>query len=103
MSFASPLPPVDIPDVSLFAYLFGSLEEADLDRIAFIDAPNGARVSFRELRDQVTATAGALAATGIVPGQVVALLAPNGPDYAMAFHGVLRAGAAVTTIPVMAT
>jgi acyl-CoA synthetase (AMP-forming)/AMP-acid ligase II len=59
--------------------------------------------SFRELRDQVTATAGALAARGIVPGQVVALHAPNGPDYGVAFHGVLRAGAAVTTMPVLAT
>jgi len=103
MSFASPLPPVDIPDVSLFDYIFGGLEEADLDRVAFIDAPSGTRVSFREVRDQVTAAAGALAAHGIVPGQVVALHAPNGPDYGVAFHGVLRAGAAVTTMPVLAT
>jgi acyl-CoA synthetase (AMP-forming)/AMP-acid ligase II len=103
MSFASPLPPVTIPDISLYDYIFGGLEEADLDRVAFIDAPTGTRVSFRELRDRVTATAGALAARGIAPGQVVALLAPNGPDYAVAFHGVLRAGAAVTTMPVLAT
>jgi acyl-CoA synthetase (AMP-forming)/AMP-acid ligase II len=103
MSFASPLPPVHIPDVSLFDYLFGDLDEADLDRVAFIDAPSGTRVSFREVRDQVTATAGALAARGIVPGQVVALHAPNGPDYGVAFHGVLRARAAVTTMPVLAT
>ena len=103
MSFASPLPPVNIPDVSLFDYLFGGLDEADLDRVAFIDAARGTRVSFREVRDQVLATAGALAARGIVPGQVVALHAPNGPGYGVAFHGVLRAGAAVTTMPVLAT
>ena len=103
MTFASPLPPVTIPDVSLFDYIFGSLDEADLDRVAFIDAPNDARMSFRELRDQVTAAAGALAARGIAPGQVVALHAPNGPGFGIAFHGVLRAGAAVTTMPVLAT
>ena len=103
MSFASPLPPVDIPDVSLFEYIFGGLEEDDLDRVAFIDAPSGARVSFREVRDQVTAAAGALAALGITPGQIVALHAPNGPEYGVAFHGVLRAGGAVTTMPVLAT
>jgi acyl-CoA synthetase (AMP-forming)/AMP-acid ligase II len=103
MSFASPLPPVNIPDVSLFDYLFGGLDEADLDRVAFIDAARGTRVSFREVRDQVLATAGALAARGIAAGQVVALHAPNGPGYGVAFHGVLRAGAAVTTMPVLAT
>ena len=79
MTFASPLPPVSIPDVSLFDYIFGGLDEADLDRVAFIDAPSDTRLSFRELRDQATATAGALAARGIAPGQVVALHAPNGP------------------------
>ena len=103
MSFASPLASVDIPDVSLFDYLFGGLDEADLDRVAFIDAPDGTRVSFREVRDRVTAAAGALAARGIAPGQVVALHGPNGPDYAVAFHGVLRAGAAVTTMALLAT
>jgi acyl-CoA synthetase (AMP-forming)/AMP-acid ligase II len=103
MSFASPLPPVDIPDVSLFEYIFGGLEQDDLDRVAFVDAPSGTRVSFREVRDRVTAAAGALAALGVTPGQVVALHAPNGPDYGVAFHGVLRAGGAVTTMPVLAT
>ena len=103
MSFASPLPPVHIPDVSLFEYIFGGLEQDDLDRVAFVDAPSGTRVSFREVRDRVTAAAGALAALGVTPGQVVALHAPNGPDYGVAFHGVLRAGGAVTTMPVLAT
>ena len=103
MSFASPLPPVNIPDVSLFDYVLGSLEEDDLERVAFIDAARGTRMTFRELRDRVTAAAGALAARGIAPGQVVALHALNGPDYAVGFFGLLRAGAAVTTMPALAT
>ena len=104
MSFASPFPPVRIPDVSVFEYLFGGLDSpADLDRIAFIDAPNADPVTFRELRDQIQFTAGALAARGVTPGQVVALHAPNGPAFGVAFHGILRAGAAVTTMPVLAT
>lgn len=32
------------------------------------------------------------------PGDVVALLAPNGPDFAIAFHAVALTGAAVTPI-----
>ena len=104
MTFASPFPPVTIPDVSLYDYLFASLDPAaDLDRTAFIDAPSGTSVSFRELRDRVEAAAGALSARGVSPGEVVALHAPNSPDYGVAFHGVLRAGGAVTTMPVLAT
>ena len=104
MTFASPFPPVTIPDVSLYDYLFASLDPAaDLDRTAFIDAPSGTAVSFRELRDRVGAAAGVLSALGVAPGEVVALHAPNSPDYGVAFHGVLRAGAAVTTMPVLAT
>jgi acyl-CoA synthetase (AMP-forming)/AMP-acid ligase II len=104
MTFASPFPPVTIPDVSLYDYLFASLDPAaDLDRTAFIDAPSGTSVSFRELRDRVEAAAGVLSARGVAPGDVVALHAPNSPDYGVAFHGVLRAGAAVTTMPVLAT
>jgi acyl-CoA synthetase (AMP-forming)/AMP-acid ligase II len=103
MSFASPFPPVPIPDVSLYDYLLGTLAEADLGRTAFIDASTQTAVTFGETRDRVLATAGALSALGIVPGDVVALIAPNSPDYAVAFHGVLRAGASVTTMPVLAT
>ncbi|HET9170227.1 MAG TPA: AMP-binding protein [Actinospica sp.] len=104
MTFASPFPPVAIPDVTLYDYLFASLDPAaDLERTAFIDAPSGTAVSFRDLRDRVDAAAGALAAAGVAPGEVVALHAPNSPDYGVAFHGVLRAGAAVTTMPVLAT
>jgi acyl-CoA synthetase (AMP-forming)/AMP-acid ligase II len=104
MSFASPFPPVPIPDVSLFDYVFGApgrLEGAE--RTAFIDAATGARVDFRQLHDRVLAAAGALAALGVAPGAVVALHAPNSPEFGVAFHAILRAGAAVTTIPVLAT
>jgi acyl-CoA synthetase (AMP-forming)/AMP-acid ligase II len=105
MSFASPFPPVPIPDVPVFDYLFGHLDDrpGDAERIAILDAPSGARLTYGALRDQVLYAAGALAARGVAPGEVVALHAPNCPEYAVAFHGTLRAGAAVTTIAVLAT
>lgn len=105
MSFSSPFPPVRIPDVSVFDYLFGGLDDRpdDLNRAAFVDAASGQSVDFRQLRDAVLHTAGALAARGVAPGQVVGLHAPNGAEFGIAFHGILRAGAAVTTMPVLAT
>ena len=42
MSFTSPFPDVEIPNVSVYEFLFGAIEEADLDRIALVDPKSGA-------------------------------------------------------------
>ncbi|KAA9083773.1 AMP-binding protein [Microbacterium radiodurans] len=96
--FLSPYPDVDIPDQSIYDYLFGSLEDADLDRVALIDPDTTAETTYRTLRAQVDAFAGALAARGVEAGTVVAMLCPNVPAFATVFHGILRLGATVTTI-----
>jgi acyl-CoA synthetase (AMP-forming)/AMP-acid ligase II len=103
MTFRSPYPPVEIPDVSVYDYVFGGLDSSAADKAAFVHGPTGEIVSFRQLVERVDATAGALARLGVRPGDVVALHAANSPDFAVAFHGILRAGATVTTLPVMAT
>ena len=42
--------------------------------------------------------AGGLAARGFGPGDTLALMAPNVPEYAIVFHGVAVAGGTVTTV-----
>lgn len=96
--FSSPYPDVDIPDASLYDYLFGDLAEADLDRTAVVDGTSGAETSYRTLVQQIDAVAGAVAAQGRGVGGVAALLCPNIPAFAVVFHGLLRAGATVTTV-----
>jgi acyl-CoA synthetase (AMP-forming)/AMP-acid ligase II len=103
MSFASPFPPVEIPTTSLYDYLFGDLAAEDADRVALVDAKSGQQTTFREMLAGIDAFAGALAARGIGVGDVVGLLAPNSPAFAIAFHGVLRAGATATTINALFT
>ncbi|RDH74641.1 4-coumarate--CoA ligase family protein [Mycolicibacterium moriokaense] len=103
MSFASPFPDVEIPAVSVYEYLFGNLEPGDADRIALVDAKTGEQISYREAVARIDAFAGALAGRGIAVGDVVALLAPNSSAFAVAFHGILRAGATATTINVLFT
>ena len=49
MSFASPFPEVDIPTASVYDYLFGGIDEADLDRVALIDTKSGRQTTYREL------------------------------------------------------
>ena len=60
--FSSPYPDVDIPDLSIYDYLFGGLGEEDLDRIAIVDGTSGAETTYRTLRGQIDALAGAVAA-----------------------------------------
>jgi acyl-CoA synthetase (AMP-forming)/AMP-acid ligase II len=94
--FSSLYPDVAIPGQSLYEYLFGSLTDAELARVAIVDG--GTTLTYGELRDRIDAFAGALAERGIKPGDVVALQAPNGAGFVIAFHGILRAGAAATTV-----
>jgi acyl-CoA synthetase (AMP-forming)/AMP-acid ligase II len=89
--------------VSVFDLLFTDIDRTDLSRIALIDVPGGARTTYRELIERVNATAGALAARGVGAGDVVGLLAPNSSLFAVAFHGILRAGATATTINALFT
>lgn len=96
--FRSPYPDVEIPELSIYDYLFGDLTDADLDRVAIVDGATGASTSYRTLIGQINRVAGALANRGVGPGTVVGLLCPNIPAFASVFHGILRSGATVTTI-----
>ncbi|MGW0023345.1 AMP-binding protein [Rhodococcus sp. NPDC003383] len=103
MSFRSPFPDVEIPALSVFDFLFGSVAEADLDRPAFVDGLSGQVTDYRTLIGQINGVAGALAARGVGVGDVVGLLSPNIPAFGSVFHGILRAGATATTINALYT
>ncbi|AEF39080.1 AMP-binding protein [Hoyosella subflava] len=103
MSFHSPFPDVEIPATSIYEFLFGSLTDAELELPAFIDGPSGAVTTYGELIAHINGVAGALAARGIEPGDVVALHSPNVPAFGSVFHGILRAGATATTINALYT
>ncbi len=103
MSFASPFPEVDIPSASIYDYLFARLDDADADRVALIEARSGRATTYREMVARINTFAGALAGRGIGVGDVIGLLAPNSSGFAVAFHGILRAGAIATTINALFT
>ena len=103
MVFTSPFPPVDIPESSVFDYLFGALSAEDRERVALIDGATSTQTTYGQLVEQIELVAGALAARGVGPGVVVAVHAPNSPAFASVFHGILRAGATATTINVLYT
>jgi feruloyl-CoA synthase len=58
----------------------------------------GRGVSFRELKDRAERAAGVLQARGIEPGDVVAVMSQNTPDFVTTFFGAQKAGAAVVPV-----
>lgn len=103
MSFVSPFPDVDIPNVSVYEFLFGGLGSDQEIAPALVDGPSGETVTYRELVTAVDGVAGALVSRGLSVGDIVGLHAPNMPAFAAVFHGILRAGGVATTINVLYT
>lgn len=97
MIYRSPLPDIEIPEITLTEYVIGAAAEFG-EKVALLDAVTGERITYAELASGVSACAGALAGLGVRPGDVVALLSHNQPRYALALHGAIAAGAAVTPI-----
>ena len=95
MPIRSAHPDVRVPDVALSEFVLGGADAAD--RPALVCAISGRTLTCGELRERVRRLAAGLAQR-IGKGDVVAIWAPNLPEYAVAFHGVLTLGAVVTTI-----
>ncbi len=58
----------------------------------------GRRITYRELSDLVHRFANALIGLGVRPGDRVALLLPNCPQFVIAYFGAWKAGAVVTPV-----
>lgn len=93
----SPLPDVEIPDRSITAYSFERMGE-HADRVAFVDGPTGRTYTYAALFGAVTLAANGFREAGIGTEDVVAIMAPNLPEYAVAFHGTVSAGGTVTSV-----
>ena len=68
------------------------------DLPSLIDGATGRALTGTMLALMIRQLAGGLTARGYGPGRVVALMAPNSPDYAAIFHGVAFAGGTITTV-----
>lgn len=55
----------------------------------------GAKMTYREIDEAVTAFAGALARLGIGLGERVGVLLPNSPPFVIAYYGIIRRGSVV--------
>ena len=96
MPFRSPFPDVSVPNLSLTDVVLGGAE-AHPDRPALVDGGSGRVLTYGDLCEQVRRLAAGLSRR-VGRGDVVAIWAPNMPEYAVVFHAVARLGAVMTTV-----
>jgi long-chain acyl-CoA synthetase len=83
------------PDHPVYEFLEKSARDFP-DQPAVIFKKN--KIRYKELNDLADRLAAALAGMGIKKGDRVAIYMLNSPQYPLAFYGILKAGAIVTTI-----
>jgi acyl-CoA synthetase (AMP-forming)/AMP-acid ligase II len=93
----SRLPDIQLRPISITERLFEGLA-LSADRVILTDGPSGAGLTGATLEARIRRLASGLQAEGVGPGTVVAIMAPNLPDYVAVFHAVALAGATITTL-----
>jgi acyl-CoA synthetase (AMP-forming)/AMP-acid ligase II len=96
-TFTSRFPDVSWPDVSITEATFrlaGTLG----DRTAIVDAASGRAYTYQELHRAIRRFAAGVQEHGLEPGDAIAILSPNLPEYPIAFHGACTAGMIATTL-----
>ena len=92
----SPYPDVPVPNASLYSHVFRDFDKFGR-KIALVNGETGREFSFSEIKEKTNRLSSALNRKGIGKGDVVALVAPNCPEYAIFFFGCLASEATVTT------
>ncbi|MGB8621338.1 MAG: AMP-binding protein [Paracoccaceae bacterium] len=95
--FDSPFGALPISDLTVTQRLFQGLADRPDDTV-LIDGPTGRAMTAAALTDTIKRLAGGLVESGRGTGHVVALMAPNMPEFCTVFHGVAWAGGTITTI-----
>ena len=84
-------------DLTLAGYLLAGARQRGR-KPALIDAATGAELTYADLITAVDEISAGLTARGLVPGDVLALCAPNSIEFVTAYLAASSAGAVVTTV-----
>ncbi|CAH1390322.1 unnamed protein product [Nezara viridula] len=93
----SPYPDVPVPDTTLSDFFWEKAEKWS-DLTAVVCGVTGREIKYKELRLLCKRLATSLLKEGIKPGDVVAMILPNMPEFPVIALGLLEAGVVVTTI-----
>lgn len=98
----SPYPDVDIPDTDLTAYVLRHASRLG-SKPALVCGATGQQYSYGELATAIRRTQAGLQARGVGKGNVVGIVSPNTPDFAVAFFALCAIGAIPSTVNPIAT
>ncbi len=102
MILRSNLPDVVIPDTPLVPFILQHAERLR-DKTAIVCGVTGSSYTYGELADHIHRVAAGLHAAGIRKGDVVGLVSPNIPQFAVVFFAVVQLGAICSTVNPIAT
>lgn len=102
MIFSSPHPTVAIPEISLTDFVLRRAADFG-DKPAIIEGQTGRAITYAQLLPLVHRLAAGLAALGLKKGDVLAIFAPNSPEFALTFHATALLGGVVTMVPPLFT
>jgi acyl-CoA synthetase (AMP-forming)/AMP-acid ligase II len=88
---------LDLPDSPLTPFVLRNCARLGA-KPALVDSATGRAIAHAELPGEIDAAAGALARAGHAPGDVVGVVLPNMPEFAVVFHAVLQRGGVVTPV-----
>lgn len=97
MIYKSSFPDVKLPEMPLHDFVLQKAAALG-DKPALIDGPSGRTITYKQLAGGIHMVASNLVKRGLKKGEVVAIYCPNIPEYAIAFHGVVKAGGTNTGI-----
>src|SRR3954452_21107355 len=97
VALASPYPDVEIPDLSVPAFVLAAGRERP-DSPALIDGLKGDVITHGQLAAYVDRLSAALHERGLRKGDVVAVFCPNTLWYPVVFHGIAAAGCVMSPI-----
>jgi long-subunit acyl-CoA synthetase (AMP-forming) len=102
MPSKSPVPAVQVPECSLFDFVF-ERSGRHRSRAALIEGPTGRRLTYCDVINAIRRVAAGLRARGFGRGQTLAIFSETTPEWVIAFFAGAVAGGTVTTISALST
>ena len=95
--YRSTAPEVSATEETIAQRVFSRLER-NPDKVVLTDGPSGRQITAAGLVGMSKAFAGGLTERGLAPGNVIAIMAPNIPEYPAVVYGTAWAGNTITTV-----
>ena len=92
----SPLPPIEHSPLDLYRHVYQDFPKFG-KRTAVVDGITGQQFSYNQIDELTSKFSSGLNRNGFKPGDVLSIVAPNGPAYPVIFFGTIASGGIVST------